>query len=140
MNVAGDPGDPVAGDASTAPPRDEPPGLAAVAAAWVAAVDDQVRSLGALAIAEARLATIGFMTMVLLSALTALFLFGAWALAIVAVATGLNASGFPLWAVMVALALINLAGARVSWHAAARCNRYLEFTETRAQLERAVSE
>lgn len=127
-------------DGHTAPPGDEPPSLAAVAVAWVAAVDDRVRSLGALAVAEARLAATGFMTMVLLAALTALFLFGAWALSIVAVATGLNASGFPLWAVTVALAIINLAGARVLWRAAARCSRYLEFTETRTQLRRAVNE
>lgn len=109
-------------------------GIAELAATWVSAAGLRVKNTAQLALAEARLAAMSVVLMVLLAIIAAVFLLGAWGLLMAGVVTGINALGVPIWSSLLALGLTHLLSAWLLLRLTLKLSVHLELPATRRQL------
>lgn len=119
-----------------APSGTTPPeaNIVELAAGWVSAAGSRVKSTAELALAEARLAAMSIVLMLLLAVVAAVFVLGAWGLLMAGVVTGLLALGVPSWITLVGLGLLHVVAAWLLLRWMARLSIHLELPATRRQL------
>jgi ABC-type nickel/cobalt efflux system permease component RcnA len=84
--------------------------------------------------AEARLAAISVALMVLMGVLSAVFVLGAWGLAVAGLVALALQFGIALWLTLVSLGLLHAVGAWLLWRGAIGISRFLNFAATRQQF------
>lgn len=108
--------------------------IADLASTWVSAAGSRVRNTARLALAEARLAAMSVVLMVLLAIIAAVFLLGAWGMLMAGVVTGINELGVPIWTTLLALGVTHLLCAWLLIRLTLKLSVYLELPATRRQL------
>ncbi len=109
-------------------------GILELATAWLESTGSRLRSTAELALAEARLAAMSLVLMVMLGLIAGVFLLGAWGLLMAGVVTGLLASGVPLWAALALLGAAHLGMAALLIHWIQGLSGTLELPATRRRL------
>jgi uncharacterized membrane protein YqjE len=108
--------------------------IAELATTWVSATGSRVKDTAQLALAEARLAAMSVVLMVLLAIVAAVFLLGAWGMLMAGVVTGINELGVPIWITLLALGVTHLLCAWLLIRLALKLSVHLELPATRRQL------
>lgn len=109
-------------------------GIAELAATWVSATGSRVKDTAQLALAEARLAAMSVVLMVLLAIIAAVFLLGAWGMLMAGVVAGLNELGVSIWSSLLALGMTHLLCAWLLIRLTLKLSVHLELPATRRQL------
>ena len=109
-------------------------GITELALTWVSAAGSRVRNTAQLALAEARLAAMSVVLMVLLAIVAAVFLLGAWGMLMAGVVTGILELGVPIWTVLLGLGVIHLLCAWLLIRWTLKLSVHLELPATRRQL------
>lgn len=109
-------------------------GIAELASTWVSAAGSRVKNTAQLALAEARLAAMSVVLMVLLAIIAAVFLLGAWGMLMAGVVTGINELGVPVWGSLLALGVTHLLLAWLLLRLTLKLSVHLELPATRRQL------
>lgn len=112
----------------------EDPGIIGLVTAWLETRKEEFQATGRLAIAEAKLAAVSLMTMLVLGAIAVVFVLTTWGLLIASIATGLVAADVPLWLTLALLAATHISGAWLLYRGAMRMRKRFMFIETRKQL------
>jgi uncharacterized membrane protein YqjE len=111
--------------------------IAQLAAGWISAAGSRVKSTAELALAEAKLAVLSVVLMLLLAIVVAVFLLSAWGLLIAGAVSGLLALGVPLWGSLAVLGTLHLFLAWLLLRWISRLSTHLELPATRRQLSAA---
>ena len=131
--------DPRQGEASPEAFLSPEVGVTELALSWVSAAGSRVRNTAQLALAEARLAAMSVVLMVLLAIVAAVFLLGAWGMLIAGVVTAILELGVPIWTILLALGLIHLLCAWLLIRWTLKLSVHLEMPATRRQLRGATA-
>jgi ABC-type nickel/cobalt efflux system permease component RcnA len=115
-------------------PISETPSIGALVADWLSATSSRMRITTELFFADARLAAISVTLMVLMGVLSAVFLLGAWGLAVAGLVAVALQFGIALWLTLASLGLLHAIGAWLLWRGAVGISRYLNFAATRQQF------
>lgn len=108
--------------------------IAELVTTYVSAAGSRVKNTAQLALAEARLAAMSVVLMVLLAIIAAVFLLGAWGMLMAGVVTGINELGVPIWSTLLALGVTHLLGAWLLIRLTLKLSVHLELPATRRQL------
>ncbi len=114
---------------------EEQAALSKLALEWLQAMAAGLGASFRLAIAEAKLAAMSLVLMLLFTVLAAILTLGAWGLFLSGIVIVLERLGVPLWASLLGLGLLQVAGAALLFRGVMRLGRRLELAETNRRLE-----
>lgn len=105
---------------------------------WLSSIRSRAHITTELALAEAKLAVTSVAAMVLIAVVAAILLLSAWGLAIAGLVIALmQGTEWPLWTILAGLAVIHVIAAVLIVFRALALSENLQFSETRAQFEKA---
>jgi len=107
-------------------------------AAWLRETGAALGTSCRLAVAEAKLAAMSFVLMLVLSVFAAVLLLGAWGLLLTGAVLLLDAQGVSLWASLGGLGLVQVLGALALFRSVSRLGERLELAETNRRIEQAL--
>lgn len=106
------------------------------ATGWFASLRSRIEIGTELALAEAKLAAMSFAFMTFLGIIAAVLFLSAWGLAIAGLVIAVLKAGIALWIIMLTLAAVHLAGAIILAYRLAAVSKNMNFTATRAFVQR----